>query len=183
MTKSQFQPPKNIETERLLLRSIVASDLMEIYEKWGSNPRMSKYISYKIAQKPDDTNEFVKYAIAAWEDGREYTWMIQQKGRPGIIGSFGIRVRETDADFGYLLLPEFWGQGLIVEAGRPVLDWCLNLPNIWRIWCVCHLDNKQSARVMEKLGLTCEGIVRRKQILPQIDPVVPQDEYLYSVVK
>ena len=132
---------------------------------------------------PADTEKFAHYAENAWETGEEYTWLIEKNGVVGLIGSFSIRLRASDADFGYLLMPEFWGQGYIVEAGKSIIDWCCSLPQIKRIWAVHHVDNPNSGRVMQKLGLKLESICKNNKIYPQISDTECQDECLYSLVK
>ena len=177
------RPPKHIQTERLFLRPINLADLSEVYAKWGDNIGVSRYMSWKSGNQAE-TKKFLGYAESAWNTGEEFTWAIALKSAPGdLIGSFGIRVRESDADFGYLLLPEFWGQGLIAEAGQPIIAWVRALSPIKRIWAVHHVDNPNSGRVMEKLGLKFESRSNKSKIYPQISDTVLQDECLYSLVK
>ncbi|TAH37791.1 MAG: N-acetyltransferase [Alphaproteobacteria bacterium] len=177
------KPLSQIETERLLLRPVTANDAPEIYSKWGSSAIVAKYMSWKCGI-PAETEKFLRYAETAWNTGEEYTWVIALKSAPkDLIGSFGIRVRADDADFGYLLMPEFWGRGYIAEAGQPIIDWCWKLPHIKRIWAVHHADNPNSGRVMRKLGLGLESICKNNKIYPQISDTILQDECLYSIVK
>lgn len=175
-------PPRLIKTERLSLRPIAVGDLLEIYEKWGSSAVVAKYMSWKSGVL-EQTEQFLRYAVDAWDTGEEYTWVIEEKNKPGLIGSFGLRVHKDDADFGYLLMPEYWGRGYIAEAGKPIIEWCCALPHIKRIWAVHHVDNPGSGRVMQKLGLTQESLNPKSKVYPQISDTELQDEYLYSLVK
>ncbi len=175
-------PPRLIETERLSLRPIAVADIPEIYAKWGSSAVVAKYMSWKYGI-PSDTEKFVRYAANAWNTGDEYTWIIMEKNNPGLIGSFGIRMHGDNADFGYLLMPEFWGRGYMTEAGQPIIEWCRELPQIKRIWAVHHADNPASGRVMEKLGLRRERLIENAKIYPNLNPISLQHEYLYSIVK
>ena len=178
-----IRPQERIQTERLALRPITLADVSEIYAKWGVNPLVARYMSWSLAKNPDETKQFVTYAEKAWNTGEEYTWLIEERNKPGLIGSFGARVRQSDADFGYLMMPEFWGRGYVVEAGKPIIEWCKNLPQIERIWAVHHIDNPNSGRVMQKLGLSLEATLKNNKIYPQISETEYQDEFLYSLVK
>ena len=177
-----IRPPERIETERLSLRPITLADTAAIYAKWGNSAAVAQYMSWKSGI-PAETEKFVRYAVRAWDTGEEYTWLIEEKNNPGPVGSFGLRVRETDADFGYLLMPEFWGRGYIAEAGKPIIDWCFSWPQIARLWAVHHIDNPNSGRVMQKLGLSLESVLKNNKIYPQISDDIPQDECLYSLEK
>ena len=70
----------------------------------------------------------------------------------------------------------------MTEALRAVADWALAQPGIWRIGDVCDVDNRASARVMEKAGMSCEGRLRRWGIHPCISPE-PRDCLSYARVR
>ncbi len=163
------------------MRPIAETDFAEAYGKWGSSEIVAKYMSWQCGI-PAETEKFIRYAACAWDTGEEYTWVIAERNKPGLIGSFGLRVHKDDADFGYLLLPEFWGRGYIAEAGRPIIDWCCALPSIKRIWAVHHVDNPGSGRVMQKLGLKLEKMLAKNKIYPQISTTEFQDECSYSLL-
>ena len=59
--------------------------------------------------------------------------------------------------FGALIL----GKGYITEAVKSIVDWAFKQQEIYRVWSVCDVDNIGSARVMEKVGMQREGILRR----------------------
>jgi RimJ/RimL family protein N-acetyltransferase len=51
-----------------------------------------------------------------------------------------------------------------------LLDWTDGEPEIFRAWAFCDVDNPASARVMEKAGMTREGILRRWHVAPNLGP-------------
>ena len=51
-----------------------------------------------------------------------------------------------------------------------------------RVWAVCDVDNTASARVMEKIGMTREGLMRRGVLHPNSSSE-PRDCWLYAKVK
>ncbi len=175
------QPSKHIETKRLSLRAIAEADFSEAYAKWGKSEIVARYMSWKCGI-PAETEKFIRYAACAWDTGEEFTWVIEEKNKPGLIGSFGIRMHGDHADFGYLLMPEFWGRGYIAEAGKPIIDWCKSLPDMRRIWSVHHVDNPNSGRVMQKLGLKKTKVLEKHKIYPQLSATELQDECLYSLL-
>ena len=81
----------------------------------------------------------------------------------------------------HLARPE-WGQGYATEAARTLVDWALGQPQVLRIWTVVDVDNAASVRVLEKLGMVREGVLRRWSIHPNISSE-PRDFYCYALIK
>ena len=61
---------------------------------------------------------------------------------------------------GYLLGIRWWGQGIATEAARAVVDWGFGRFNLHKVYARAHVCNRRSWRVMEKLGMTREGVLR-----------------------
>ena len=94
----------------------------------------------------------------------------------------GLRIHEFKADIGYCLGRQFWGNGFVTEAVTPIVGWALAQPEIFRVWAMCDVDNSASARVLEKVGMKREGIMRRSQMHPGVSNE-PRDSYCYAIVK
>jgi [ribosomal protein S5]-alanine N-acetyltransferase len=86
------------------------------------------------------------------------------------------------ANFGYLLNRKYWGNGYATEAGNTVVNWLMSVPEIYRVWATCDTGNIASARVLEKIGLLREGILRSHTIRPNISPI-PRDAFIYAKVR
>jgi RimJ/RimL family protein N-acetyltransferase len=79
-----------------------------------------------------------------------------------VRGAFDLRQPQPyRLGYGYVLAHRWWGQGLMTEALGEVVRWALDREDIWRIGDVCEVENLASARVMEKAGMTREGLLRR----------------------
>ncbi|PYN54259.1 MAG: GNAT family N-acetyltransferase, partial [Candidatus Rokuibacteriota bacterium] len=98
------------------------------------------------------------------------------------IGSIACRTRGHAVDIGYALGSAYWHHGYATEAGQAVVAWASDLPGIYRVWAFCDVDNTASARVLEKLGMSREGVLRRWIIHPNISPE-PRDCYVYAKVR
>ncbi len=68
------------------------------------------------------------------------------------------------------------------EAVSAVIQWAQSESSIYRIWAVCDVDNKASAKVLEKVGMTLEGKLHRWSIAPNISKE-PRDCYCYALLK
>lgn len=83
---------------------------------------------------------------------------------------------------GYLLARPCWGQGLMHEALSLLLPAVWAEPQLWRIDAVVDVDNLASARLLERLGFTGEGLLRRHSLHPLAGPE-PRDVRLYAQVR
>ena len=61
---------------------------------------------------------------------------------------------------GYSIAKENWGRGLTVEAARAVIDWGFRERGLAKVYAYADARNTNSLRVMEKLGMTREGMLR-----------------------
>ena len=61
---------------------------------------------------------------------------------------------------GFAIAKEHWGRGLTVEAALAVVDWSFRKRGLAKVYAYTDARNMQSLRVMAKLGMTREGILR-----------------------
>jgi RimJ/RimL family protein N-acetyltransferase len=85
-------------------------------------------------------------------------------------------------DFGYVLHRQYWRRGIATEAARAVVAWVSTLEPVYRLWATCDIDNLASLRVLEKAGLSREGILRCWAIRPNISQQ-PRDAFVYAKVR
>jgi len=98
------------------------------------------------------------------------------------IGSIGLMigndVHRFTAEMGYWLAEPFWGKGIMTQAVKTLTSHGIEVLKLHRIHAEPYTTNAASARVLEKAGFTCEGVLRLNvfkdgQIL---------DQFLYSYV-
>jgi RimJ/RimL family protein N-acetyltransferase len=68
------------------------------------------------------------------------------------------------------------------EAVLVVVDWALAQPGVFRVWSVTDVDNGASARVLEKVGMQREGLLRRWMMHPGVGPE-PRDCWCFGRVR
>ena len=98
-----------------------------------------------------------------------YLTALKEGGAP--IGLCGLIKRETleDIDIGFAFLPEFWGRGYAVEAAAAVLAHGRDDLGLRRIVAITAQDNQSSIRLLEKIGLTFERLIRLSEEGPEIN--------------
>jgi ribosomal-protein-alanine N-acetyltransferase len=82
-------------------------------------------------------------------------------------------------DVGYVLCRQYWGRGLMTEVLSAAVTWARATSRFCRVWAVCDVENRASARAMETAGLTCAGTLHRWIVHPNID-AAPRDCARYA---
>ena len=99
-----------------------------------------------------------------------------------LVGSVSLRISDHRGAVGYLVARPFWGNGFATEMVKSVVEWAWTQPQLWRIWAVCDVENPASARVMKKVGMEYEGVLRRWLIHPNVSSE-PRDCLCYALVR
>jgi RimJ/RimL family protein N-acetyltransferase len=68
------------------------------------------------------------------------------------------------------------------EATRAVINWAFQQPSIYRVYATTDVENVASQHMLEKVGMQCEGVLRKYTIHPNISDI-PRDSYMYAITK
>jgi ribosomal-protein-alanine N-acetyltransferase len=173
--------PREYETRRLRLRPPRVADAEAIYAEYARDPAVTKFLTWKPYREIEPLRHFLERLVAECASPLRGAWVITLKPNDHPVGMFDGRVDGHRFTFGYVLTRRCWGCGYMVEALQPLVDWALAQPEIHRVWAFCDLENRSSARVLEKLGLEEEGVLRRWFVHPNISDT-PRDCRCFSRV-
>ena len=173
--------PEIIELPRIRLRRPKLSDAEAIFE-YGSDPEVGRYSDWLIQTTIEPVIELLHERNKRWESGTEFYWVITLPEEDRAIGGISCHVDGHAAEFGYLINRRYWGNGFATDASRAIVEWLFSMPSIWRVWATCDTENLASVRVLEKVGLEREGILRRWAVRPNISSE-PRDAFIYSKVR
>jgi ribosomal-protein-alanine N-acetyltransferase len=166
-----MRPPETFSTPRLLARKPRVSDAPAVFAAYASDPSVTRFLAWKAYTEIAPLEEFLQARVDDWEqENNRYGYLLCLPETDTPIGSIGIYLAGDKALFGYVLGRAHWGRGLMAEALRTLVDWSLAQPEIFRAWAFCDVENPASARVMEKAGMTREGVLRRWHTCPTIGP-------------
>ena len=177
-----MKAPETLQTERLLLRKPRMDDAPVIFDTYAQDPEVTRYLVWKPHQNIRETEEFLLACGQLWRTGKDFAYAITLKENDKLIGMFGLHPLKLKIEVGYALARPYWGQGCMTEVLRAVIDWAFVQPDIFRVQAICDVENLGSARVMEKAGMSREGLLRRYVLHPNIS-AEPRDAYMYAVVK
>lgn len=177
----RLTPPARIETERLVLRRVEQTDAPTIFERWGSDADVTRYLSWETHDVVDHAVGYVRYALQAWEMGSEFVWMIEDEAGE-LLGGISFGVIGHRANFGYVLSKKAWGNGYAVEALSGLVGWLEEQASFRRLEAYCSTENLASRRVLEKAGFTHEGTLRNWMVFPNLGDE-PRDVDMFSRVR
>jgi ribosomal-protein-alanine N-acetyltransferase len=168
-------------TDRLVLRHPALTDTMAVYE-YASDPYVTRFMDWPTHENAREALTFLRRSIANWKDGTEYTRAVTVKPEDHAVGMVSCRVQGHAVGIGYVLNRRHWGHGYATEAASTVVSWALELSPVCRVWATCDAENLASARVLEKLGMSREGVMRKAVIRPNLGGE-PRDTLLYARIK
>jgi ribosomal-protein-alanine N-acetyltransferase len=154
-----FLPFKNLESNRLLLRRLTNDDVQEVFEL-RSNPETMKYIPRPLVTTHDEALAHIKMINDKIDTNEGINWAVTFKGSNkllGIVGHYRIQWDNYRSEIGYMLLPEFHGQGIISEVIKLLIDYGFNEMKMHSLEGVIDPRNHASARVLEKNGFVKEA--------------------------
>jgi len=153
--------PTVIITNRLHLRPFQIGDADDVLE-YASDTEYGKY-EVKVPQPftLNDAREFVA-RFSNPQQLEEIKMLAMVLGNK-VIGQVYLNLLDPEnerAELAWMLSKALWGQGFTTEAAKAILDWGFQNLKLNKIYARCDFRNVRSVRVMEKLGMKREGLLR-----------------------
>ncbi len=171
--------PAEIQTERLFLRGFRFGDVDDVLA-YARDPKWSRYL--RRIPRPyerEDAERFVARQLLL-DPTSSPAWAITLNGP--VIGGVGLRFafERGAAEISYSVARNHWNRGVCSEAARTVVDaaFATHL-DLTRLYARADVENVGSQRVMEKLGMTREGVLRKNRV--QRGEAI--DEVFYSILR
>jgi len=153
-----------LETERLVLRRFVNSDVEDMYGSWCSDPKVTTYMTWQPHGDISVTREYLLGILRDYDREDCYHWAIELKESGRVVGSIGVG-RHNDAPrsvtIGYCLGSAWWNRGYMTEALRALIQFFFEQVGAKRVEALHDPRNPGSGRVMQKAGMTYEGTLRQ----------------------
>ena len=146
-----------LETDRLRFATWRKEDWKE-FQKIATDPMVVRYLGTGEPWPDERVQEFVARQCENWEKHGICLWKLLPKDSDTLIGICGLQhlPEGPDVEIGWWLAPSHWGKGLATEAARQALAYGFEVSNLERIVAIAQAANRDSLRVMEKIGMRFE---------------------------
>src|SRR5262245_8975490 len=151
-----------METPRLILRRLELGDAPFILELLN-DPSFLRYIGDKGVRNLDDAREYIRTGPMASYERFGFGLFLTALREGGVpIGICGLLKRDSleDVDVGFAFLPQYWSKGYAFESASAVLAYGRQELGLGRIVAITNPDNTASMRLLGKLGLQFESLIR-----------------------
>lgn len=175
--------PERFVTDRLIVRKPVLGDATNLFEAYAQDNQVTRFLTWKVHTDIEETVSFLKFCRDAWATAEHFAYVLEPRSDSGMpFGMIDMRPKAETVQFGYVLARSAWGKGYMTEALKCLVDWSLTQPGIWRASAFCDVENPASGRVMEKAGMSFEGVLHRYSCHPNVADA-PRDCRMYAKVK
>ena len=152
-----------LETERLLLREILAEDRNAIYNIF-SNKEVTKYYGLKTFEQVTQAENLITAFSSNFQNKRGMRWGIERQGMPGLIGTIGFNLwspAHKRAEIGYDIHPEYWRAGYASEAVAKIVEYGFQEMELTRIGAIVFVENEASSQLLLRQGFEKEGTLQK----------------------
>ena len=154
-----------LETERLILRPLTIADAPFILTLLNE-PSFLRYIGDKKVRTLEDAGQYILNGpVASYERHGFGLGMVELKDSHTPIGMCGLLKREElpNPDIGFAFMPDFWSKGFALEAAAAVVKDARERLKLDRILAITTPDNESSMRLLQKLGLKFERVIKMSE--------------------
>lgn len=142
------------------LRALDEKDIDGNYRFWLNDPEIIQFNSHgRFPVTPEKLLAFVQSSI---QSSTALVLAVIDMATDKHIGNIslqGISWIDRNAEIAFLLgEKEFWGKGVMQEAGELLIHHAFSALNLYRIHCGTSSDNKGMQKLAEKLGMQQEGV-------------------------
>ena len=148
-----------IETNRLLLREILPTDVDSLFEL-DNDPEVHRFLGNNPIQTKEQAAEMIAFIRQQYIDNGIGRWAVIDKQTNSFLGWAGLKLitEQTNnhinyLDVGYRLIKKYWGQGIATEAARASLAYAFNELQAPAVYAITDSNNTASHHVLLKVGL------------------------------
>ena len=170
--------PEIIELENVILRKPILADAKLILE-FASDPSTVKYMDWPLESNIRKIEERILEKILKWENQSAFSWSIVKRDKDKVIGTISIFPEKEKVELGFVINRNYWNKGYATECAKGILKVLSSIPEVTSVWATCDCKNIQSSKVLDKIGMEKDKILRDYCIRPNISSD-KRDAYLYK---
>lgn len=151
-----------LETPRLVLRKLKFEDA-KYFQNIRSDERVMEFMDSNRHLKLEDSEKFIAENLANYTQKKAISWALIEKTSKYFIGDFSfwaIDHKNSRAEVGYVLRPEYWGKGFMKEALREIFSFGFQKLNLHSLEANINPANTKSRGLLKSLGFVKEAYFR-----------------------
>lgn len=157
-----MEGPTTLQAARLELRPYRFDDLDALLE-YSTDERWARFLPVPQPYTRADGEQWIAQSILVdWNDNPRFALIVGGRCSGGV--DLRVNRAQNTGELGYSLAPALWGRGLMVEAVATVMEWGFDRSGLAKVSAETDAENRQSWRVMEKLGMRREGVFRSERL-------------------
>jgi RimJ/RimL family protein N-acetyltransferase len=158
-------PQPILNTPRLILRELTLADAPAVHRLAGEREVAATTRLIPHPYPEGLAEDWISGLADRYAKGENASFAITLKDGP-LIGAIGLLINLGDnhAELGYWIGKPFWNQGYCTEAARAVVAYGFESVNLQRVFANYFAINPASGRVMAKLGMQPEGVLRKHRV-------------------
>lgn len=145
-----------LETDRLILRKIVIEDT-DAFFQIQSHSDVMRYAIHGPSS-PEGVAKFIHSTLRRYETDGIGQWAVVEKLSNAVIGDCGFSIKDIDRirehDLSFRFSRKYWGKGFATEAATACRNYGFKNLNLDRMISIHDADNKLSAKLLKKIGMT-----------------------------
>jgi [ribosomal protein S5]-alanine N-acetyltransferase len=171
-----------LQTSRLNFRQVSTDDLSDVHQL-HSLPQTDEFNTLGLPKSIEETENIIKDWLVGQnaKPQNSYIFCLTLADTKQFIGLIGLNIgkpKYMTGEIWYKIHLDFWRKGYTTEALTKLLDFAFNNLGLHRIEAGCAVENIASIKVLEKVGMTREGMKRKKL------PIRGEwkDNYFYAIL-
>ena len=173
--------PLRLEGTRVVLREMVEEDAEGVFA-YASDPEVTQHLAWGPTEELEASRDYIRECRAENHAGLALTLGVEWKAERAVVGAvalFNLAHAHNVGEIGFVLQRRVWGRGIGHEMLSLMLHYGFTAMHLERIegWAVA--ENARSRHLLEKVGMTREGLLRGHRVYRG----VPVDRVVYGLLR
>lgn len=151
-----------LETPRLSLRPFTLADAPDVQRLAGASEVAETTLNVPHPYEDGMAEQWIGGQADRFTAGSNVAYAITLRDGGTLLGAISLMItaQHHRAEMGYWLGVPFWNQGYMTEAARGLVGYGFRARGLHKITASHFARNPASGRVMEKIGMRHEGLLR-----------------------
>jgi ribosomal-protein-alanine N-acetyltransferase len=171
-----------LSTSRLVIREFRPDDWQAVRE-YAHDPVVTRYVPWGPNTEEETRAALARMIARQGQDPRtEFDLAVTLAREQSLVGACRLFVSDPGVGqgwLGYVLRRDAWGNGYATEAARALLRFGFLRLELHRVFATCDVQNTASEKVLRKLGMRHEGLMRQDRWIRDRW----RDSHLYAILE